>query len=270
MIFRKGKNLVNEKEIKPYGSVLVKGVQILDVLSKRSTPQSMSEISEATEITMSTTNKTLDTLELLGLVNRDSKTKKYVLGPRLIQLANAASIQFEVARTTYPILKHLYDSVGTTVNLGMLDDNQILFLNKFSTRDSYYETVSRIGFKQAIHCSAMGKAILADLSPAEQEKYYREADLVANTEYTITSVEKLRKEIKTIKDQGYAIDNREAEENIFCVGTTIQVKGDSNKYAFSISSLYSEIDETRKAFLIEAVKRTKTILEYEIDGMSNP
>ena len=101
------------KQKKPYGAVLIKAVQILDLLSQRTEPQSMTEISQYTKITMSTTNKILDTLELIGFVSRNTKTRAYSLGPRLIQLANASFIQFDIARETYPTLKRLFDTVET-------------------------------------------------------------------------------------------------------------------------------------------------------------
>lgn len=254
------------KSKKPYGSVLIKAVQILDLLSQRIDPQSMSEISRYTEITMSTTNKILDTLELIGFVSRNRQTREYSLGPRLIQLANASFIQFDIARETYPTLKRLFESVGTTVNLGMLQDHGVMFVNKFSDRKSSVETVSRIGFTQPLYCSAMGKAILASMSPEEFNNYIEETELVPNTEHTITDKEVLREEIKTVRQKGFAVDDREAETNIYCVGITFTVPGDSNYYAFSISSPYHKITDERYGYLVSELTKTKTIIEYQLSS----
>ena len=249
---------------KPYGAVLIKAVQILDLLSQRTEPQSMTEISRYTEITMSTTNKILDTLELIGFVSRNNKTRAYSLGPRLIQLANASFIQFDIARETYPTLKRLFDSVETTVNLGVHQDNQVMFVNKFSDRESSIETVSRIGFTQPLYCSSMGKAILAKMSAEEFDTYIEEIELLPNTEYTITDKEVLKKEVETIRQKGYAVDDREAETNIYCVGTTFSVPGDSAVYAFSISSPYPQLTKERYDYLISELMKTKTIIEYQL------
>jgi len=249
---------------KPYGSVLIKAVQILDLLSQRAEPQMMSEISKYTEITMPTTNKILDTLDLVGFVSRDSQTKEYSLGPRLIQLANASFIQFDIARETYTTLKHLYENVNTTVNLGMLQDNQVMFVNKFTERDSSEKTISRIGFTQPIYCSAMGKAILARFTPEERNAYFEQIEFIPNTKQTITSTELLEEEVRFIQEKGYAIDNREAEEDVYCVGTTFEVPGDSNYYAFSISSPYDQVDEAQHEYLVSELMKTKTIIEYQL------
>lgn len=254
--------MANEK--KPYGTVLIKAVQILDLLSQRTEPQSMSEISKYTDITMSTTNKVLDTLDLIGFVSRDSQTKEFSLGPRLIQLANASFIQFDIARETYPTLKRLYERVDTTVNLGMHQDNQILFVNKFTERDSSEETISRIGFTQPIYCTAMGKATLASFSPEEQDRYLEQVELTPNTEHTIVDKEVLKNEIELTEQRGYAIDDREAEDNIYCVGTTFQVPGDNNYYAFSISSPYNQVDGDRHDHIVSELMKTKTVIEYQL------
>ena len=249
---------------KPYGSVLIKAVQILDLLSQRSEPQTMSEISKYTDITMSTTNKILDTLDLIGFVSRDSQTKEFSLGPRLIQLANASFIQFDIARETYPTLKRLYERVNTTVNLGMHQDNQVLFVNKFTERDSSEETISRIGFTQPIYCTAMGKAILAKFSKEEREEYLKRVELTPKTEHTIINKEILEDEIKLTQQRGYAIDDREAEDNIYCIGTTFQVLGDSNYYAFSISSPYDQVDGGCHDHIVSELMKTKTVIEYQL------
>lgn len=249
---------------KPYGSVLIKAVQILDLLSQRAEPQTMSEISKYTEITMSTTSKILDTLNLVGFVSRDGQTKEFSLGPRLIQLANASFIQFDIARETYPTLKRLYERIGTTVNLGMHQDSQVLFVNKFSKRDSSADTLSRIGFTQPVYCSAMGKAILASFTPEERKDYLDQVEFKANTEHTITDRAELEKDIELTQERGYAIDDREAEENIYCVGITFQALGDSNHYAFSISSPYEQIDKERHEYLVSELLKTKTVIEYQL------
>lgn len=253
-----------ENAKKPYGSVLMKSVQILDLLSQRTEPQSMSEISKYTEITMSTTNKILDTLDLVGFVSRSTQTKKYSLGPRLIQLANASFIQLDIARETYPMLKRLYETVETTVNLGIHQDNQVMFINKFSERDSSEATISRIGFTQSIYSSSMGKAMLAAFTPEEREAYLNKVEFIPNTEHTITSREELEKEIVRIQDRGYAIDDREAEENVYCVGTTFQVPGDSSYYAISISSSYNDLTKEKHDRNVSELMKTKTIIEYQL------
>lgn len=253
---------------KPYGSVLIKAVQILDFLSERDEPQMMTAISKNTNITLPTTNKILDTLELVGFVSRNQETKKYSLGPRLIQLANASFIQFDIVRETYPALKRLFETVGTTVNLGMLQGDEVLFINKFTTPNTSNKTLSRIGFTQPIYCSAMGKAMLSSFSPKERAKYLDRVELIPNTIHTLDDKEELEEQISLVQERGYAIDNREAEDNIYCVGTTFETPEKDEHYAFSISIPYHLLTKEKYDFFVTELNKTKNVIEYQLANLN--
>jgi len=252
---------------KPYGSVLIKAVQILDFLSERDEPQMMKAISDNTNMTLPTTNKILDTLELVGFVSRNQETKEYSLGPRLIQLANASFIQFDIVRETYPALKRLFETVGTTVNLGMLQGDEVLFINKFTVSDTSNKTLSRIGFTQPIYCSAMGKAMLSTFSLEDRKKYFNQVELTPNTKYTITNKKELEKQLIDIEEKGYATDDREAEDNIYCIGTTFETSNDNGHYAFSISIPYHLLTEEKYDFLVSELIKTKNVIEYQLANL---
>ena len=74
----------------------------------------------------------------------------------------------------------------------------------------------------------------------------------------------MKAEIETVRQQGYAVDDREAETNIYCVGTTFSVPGDSAVYAFSISSPYPQLTKERYDYLVSELLKTKTIIEYQL------
>ena len=252
------------KAKKPYGTVLLKAVKILDLLSQRSAAVSMTEIAKYTEITLSTTSKILDTLLLIGLVARNEETRNFTLGPRLFQFANASLIQFDVARETFTALKHLHEEVGTTVNLGKLDNYEVLYINKFTDIESSKKVTSRIGISQPLYCTAMGKAILADFSEAEFNQYLEKVEFKKVTEQTITSKEELIREIEATRARGYGIDDAEAEANVYCIGTTVQIADQNSRFAFSISIQKDEFSEERLAFLSDEMEKSKNILEYQL------
>ncbi|MBG9982875.1 IclR family transcriptional regulator [Aerococcaceae bacterium DSM 111020] len=249
---------------KPYGSVLIRSVKILDYLSQQTQAKTLSEIAEKTEMTLSTTHKIMDTLELVGFVKKHQAHKKYTLGPRLIQIANAAFIQFDFVRDTYPALKHLFDRIETTINLGMLQDNEILYINKFSGDDTIYKSMSRIGFTQDLYCSAMGKAVLAQMSDSELEKYLVETQFVPKTNHTIVDTDTLKKEIEKVRQAGYGIDDREAEDNVYCIGAVIDPSLTDEVYAFSISISYDAYNHQYRDQMIDELVKTKAVIEYQL------
>lgn len=252
------------KAKKPYGTVLLKAVKILDFLSQRAEAVTMTEISENTEITLSTTNKILDTLLLIGLVARDDVARNYTLGPRLFQFANASLIQFDIARETFAPLKHLHEIVGTTVNLGKLDNNQVLFINKFTDRESSKKVVSRIGITQPLYSTAMGKAILADFSEEELAEYFETIEFSQLTGQTINSKEDLILEIEDTRKRGYGIDDSETEENVYCIGKVVHISDLNTRFAFSISSQKDDLSEERISFLVDEMEKSKNVIEYQL------
>lgn len=251
-------------EKKLYGSVLIKAVQILDYLSQQLEPKSMSDISKMTQITLPTTNKVLNTLEFVGFVKRHEESKTYSLGPRLIQIANASFIQFDFVRETYPALKHLFERVQATINLAMLQDFEMLYVNKFSYRDSSYQTLSRIGFTQGLHCSAMGKAVLATLPEGVFQQYLDMAPYEEKTPYTITTSDQLMEEINKVKQQGFAVDDQEAELGVYCIAVAINHQLTDEYYAFSVSIPFESYSKEYHEELLIELNKTKAIIEYQL------
>lgn len=257
---------MTEQNKKPYGTVLLKADQILEVLSQSGDPLTMNEIAKLTGITLSTTSKILDTLILLGYVRRDDTEKRYALGATILQLANAAFLHFDIVRESHPALKYLHEHFGETVHLGLFVEDQILYINKISNPNNKHQTLSRIGNTQPLYCSAMGKATLATFDKHVQNQYLDSVELVQRTPYTITDPAELLTQVKESEEKGYAIDDRESEEEVFCVGAAIVNPIDRNHYAFSISVPYYRLTEEMKKEMIAAVTKTKTIIEFQLES----
>ncbi len=245
-----------------YGTVLLKAADILNVISTSIEPLTLNEISQETKITVSTTSKILDTLQLLEYVHRNPKDKKFSLGVGLIQLSNAAQMQFDIIRDSYFSLKSLFDQFHETVHLGMLRDNKILYINKFSSSENNKLMLSKIGSTRELYCSAMGKAILASFNDEKKRDYIDSVKLTPFTEHTITEKSILNEEINNIQLLGYATDNREIEDHLFCIGAAIKTRKDRSPiYAFSVTIPYYRLSDELKNNLIENVLKTKESIE---------
>jgi len=251
---------------KLYGTVLIKASNILDTLAGTPDALAVKEISELSDLTMPTTSKILNTLEHIGYVKRDEE-RKYSLGGKLIHLAAASFMQFDIVREAHPALKHLYSQFNETVHLGMLQGDQVLYINKMSPKEENKGMLSRIGHTQELYSSAMGKAILANLGPVKQNDYFESKEFKPNTPHTITEKDALYEQLMEIRDRGYAIDDREAEDNVYCVGSAIELSDESRDcYAFSVSIPYEKITETMKEEVIAEVKKAKNIIEFQLES----
>ncbi|WP_453991131.1 IclR family transcriptional regulator [Bacillus nitroreducens] len=247
----------------PYGTVLIKADYILKYLSSVDRPQSLQQIAKATELTSSTALKILDTLQLIGYVQKDTETKKFLLGKSIITYANKALNQTEIKEIAQPYLEKLRKETTETVHLGILDQTSIIYITKLESFNPI-SLYSRVGKSIPLYCSAMGKAILAEQTDEQIEEYLNSITLEKKTENTITNKEDFMKEINDIRQKKYSFDNEEHEADVFCVGASITVNG-KNHGAFSVSVPKYRITDEFIQQIIENVLACKNGIESELN-----
>ncbi|MEK4973930.1 IclR family transcriptional regulator [Niallia sp. FSL R7-0648] len=242
------------EKTKPYGTVLLRAAKIMDYLSDNPN-QALQKIAQNTEMTTSTTLKILDTLLLIGFVSRD-KNKNYRLGSKLIRYANQGVDQLDLVELTLPYLEKLQKLIDETIHLGVLADNEILYVNKLEAKHQTIRMSSRIGITRPLYSSAMGKAVLAELEEEEYLNYLKTTPLVPYTEHTITNSLKLAAELQKVRETGIAFDDEEMEKDIFCIGASLKKDGKIIG-AFSVSMPKYRLTEEFKKQIIKAVVETK-------------
>lgn len=242
------------EKTKPYGTVLLRAAKIMDYLSE-SPNQSLQNIARKTEMTTSTTLKILDTLLLIGFVSRD-RNKNYRLGSKLIRYANQGMDQLDLVESTLPYLENLQKSIDETIHLGVLVDNEILYVNKLEAKHQTIRMSSKIGITRPLYSSAMGKAVLAEMVEEDYLNYLKETPFIPFTEHTITNSLKLASELQEIRETGIAYDDEEMEKDIFCIGASLK-KGGKILGAFSVSMPKYRLTEDFKNQIIKAIVETK-------------
>ncbi len=245
-------------EMKPYGTVLIKAAKIMDYLEAQP-DQSLQTIAKATNMTASTTIKILDTLVMIGYVQKD-KDKTYRLGAKLIRYANKSIEQIDLAEITLPYLEELQKTIDETIHLGILNDNEILYINKLEPKNQTIRMSSKVGITRPLYNSAMGKAVLAEFSAEEVGQYLATHTLVPYTENTITNPLRLAKELDVVRETGVAYDDEEVESDIFCTGVSLK-KAAQIVGAFSVSMPKYRLTKESKQLINEALLQTKQTIE---------
>ncbi|WP_423253362.1 IclR family transcriptional regulator [Melissococcus plutonius] len=243
---------------KPYGTVLIKAAKILDFLVDHPN-SSLYTTAQATTLTSPTTSKILDTLILIGYVKK-SPAKKFSIGTRLIRYANQNLEQLDLLETTQPFLEKLQQEIDETIHLGILNTNEILYVNKLEPKNQTIRMSSKIGITRPLYNSAMGKAVLSNYTEEAINDYLAMTELIAYTENTITNPLKLKKELADIKKLQVAFDDEEVEKDIFCIGASIQNQ-DAILGAFSISIPKYRLSEETKQKIIQQMIITKEKIE---------
>lgn len=146
--------------------------------------------------------------------------QKYELGSKLLELGNARLRHNDLLSVATPALQALRDHYGETVNLGILDGDQIRYVGVWESRDRL-RLAEKVGATDMLHCSALGKVFLAFLPAAEVRSLIGTKRLPALTPRTITSPLALKTELETIHKRKYAIDAEESMIGASCVACAI-------------------------------------------------
>jgi DNA-binding IclR family transcriptional regulator len=208
-----------------------RAMKILDVLSSEG-EKSVTEISKSLNFPKSSVHEIISTLMEAGILEKDSDRNRYSLGLKLFELGKQAQANLEVSKVAIPSLRGLHEQLDETVHLTVLDGKEVLYTECFESTKRL-RTYSVIGIRAPLHCTAVGKAILAYLDEGEIEEVIQSMGLPKFTENTITDRQRLNGEMKQIRDRGFATDDMEHEDGVCCVGAP--VRNHTGKVIASIS-----------------------------------
>ena len=166
---------------------------------------------------------------------QDPVRKSYRVGPRLMMLASSIMGQSDLRQLARPELERLSDTVRETINLSLLIDHDIFYLDKVETHRSIVCN-TKVGSRAPAYATSNGKVLLSEQSEGYLEEYFawmcqNAKSLTANT---ITDPERLRSELIRTKLQGFAVDRGEIEAGLICVGAPIY---DINRRAVAAVSI---------------------------------
>jgi len=202
--------------------------ELLETLAEGG-PMSLSQLSAESGLPLTTVHRLTGTLVGLGYLRQPS-AKRYALGPRLIHLGERSGRRL----TTWavPHLTRLVDELGETANLAMLEGDEIVYVAQAPSQHSM-RMFTEVGRHVLPHCTAVGKALLAQLPPERVEGIVRRTGMPAQTEDTITTPARLAKELDVVRHQGFAIDDGEQEVGVRCVA--VALADGSPRLALSVS-----------------------------------
>src|SRR5436190_3284007 len=150
---------------------LERGLAILSAF-KAGTPElGISELARGLGLTRSTSHRYVATLARLGYLQQNPSTRKYRLGPRVVDLGLSAINSMELREISAPHLQQLSDETGHTVNMAILDGSDIVYIERCRTSGPGQREIDlalHVGSRLPAYCTSMGKVLLANLEPARQ------------------------------------------------------------------------------------------------------
>jgi DNA-binding IclR family transcriptional regulator len=179
----------------------------------------MTQISERVGINKSTVHRLLATLETKRFVDRDPATGVYRPGLRLLQMAFLTLEHNDLRRIASPFLRDLCDQHRENVNLAILDDTEVIYLDAIESPQRV-KLAAAPGERLPAFCTASGKAILAFL-PEDVVKSILERGMPKRTSTTVVTPEAFFQDVLQIREQGFAISKQEYEDGINAVAAPI-------------------------------------------------
>lgn len=198
-----------------------KVLNLLEFLSVNEQEIGIAKISKKLNIGLSTIHRILTTLKSRNYIIQNKQTAKYRLGIKLFELGCAVQSTAHLVEIAKPYLKQLSQSTKETANLAVLEAKEVIYLATIESPE-ILRTEIKPGTRTPAHCTALGKVLLAFISDWEFESLYKNDESLSNlTPNSITSLEELKKHLKKVKEQGYAIDMEEYKIGINCLGVPV-------------------------------------------------
>jgi len=223
---------------------------LLETLSKVKS-SNLETLSKETGLPKATALRILSTLVEQGYVARDD-SDRYSLTLRMFTIGSRALKNVDLLDVANPVAERLRDETGETVHIGILESNHAVYILK---RESLYtiRMNSRVGRSIPLYCSAIGKVLLADRTDEELAAYAEAEGLKRYTPKTICTLEDLKKEVRQVRENGYAFDDEEHEEGIFCVAAPIKDTYGDTVAAMSLSTPTFRLDRSRIDVIVQKV-----------------
>jgi DNA-binding IclR family transcriptional regulator len=185
------------------------------------------------------------------------------LGAGLIDLGQRALEEHDVRDVARPYMQELSRLTGETINLAVLGEQQVVYVAKIdSTRPT--RIYSRVGRVAPLHCTGVTKAILAFLDPAQLEELLPLVTYERFNEHTLVTPEALRADLAVSRERGYALDDREHEEDIHCVAAPILQAGGGVAASLSIAAMTARVSRDDLLALAEPLMAATTAASRDL------
>jgi IclR family transcriptional regulator, pca regulon regulatory protein len=191
---------------------LERGLAILSSFRSGAPLLGVSELSREVGLSRSTTHRYVATLAGLGYLRQDPLTRKYRLGPRVLDLGFSAINSMELREVAAPYLQALSDETGYTVNMAILDGLDIIYVERCRSSRAGQREIDlnlHVGSRLPAYCTSLGKVLLAHLPASARSEALKQIEFARRGPNTIVSRTALAGELKHVRENGFAINNEE-------------------------------------------------------------
>lgn len=197
-----------------------RALQIVQLVSRSHEGCGVTQLAQQLGVNKSTVFRLLATLAKHDFIEQDPESERYKLGYKYLELSSKLLDSIDLRHEAKPYLKQLEKETNEVVHLVVYNQGEVVYIEKLEGNETL-RMHSQVGKRAPMHCTGVGKVILAHLNEQEMLRIIEQKGLPKHTEYTITDKTVFLQQLDTIRKQGYALDLEENELGIICVAAPI-------------------------------------------------
>jgi IclR family KDG regulon transcriptional repressor len=241
-------------------------LQVLIALGDEQRPLTLTEICHLVRLPKTTVFRYLQTLVHCGFVTHDRREDMYHLGARLFELGQLAGQQLRIRDIALPIMAELRDRFNETVNLGILDGYDVVYVEMVESHHSL-RMQATLGSRDPAYSTALGKAMLAFIDDPGRHLPSR---WTPRTVFTLNSRASVLRALAQAREQGYALDDQENEDGARCIGAPIFEYPGRVTAAISVSAPASRLGREQVAEVAAAVREAAAAISRQLGHVPIP
>ena len=244
---------------------LDRAISILERLAEAD-GMNLTDLSQSVGLAPSTTHRLLTTLQQRRFADFDEEYGVWVIGVGAFNVGNAFLRSRKLISLGRPIMRRLMEDVGETINLAVEDKAELVYVTQFESH-APMRAFFRPGRRAPMHSSAIGKAMLAEMSEDELRDFLHKKGMPRFTDRTIVDPGSLRDQLREIRQRHWAVDDEEHTAGMRCVAATIHNEHGEVIAGISISGPTVRVTETRLGELGAKVVQAAEQITRQIGGV---
>jgi IclR family acetate operon transcriptional repressor len=232
---------------------------LLEVIASRDQLVSLQGLVEETGLPKPTLHRMLQQLEGEGLLQREGDGRHYGTGVRLRRLAENLLLNDTFHGARHAVLRRLVEEIGESCNITALAGGEVVYLDRVETAAPlrfYLAPGSRV----PAHCSASGKLLLAQMTPAQRQRLLGHAPLTAYTGKTLTALPDLEQELKRVRREGHAFDDEEFLPGLLCVAVLVPSDSGRSNLCVAVQAPVMRLPRDKALSVLPALQRAAQAL----------
>jgi IclR family transcriptional regulator, KDG regulon repressor len=243
---------------------LERALHILSVFNAERPSFTLTELCGAVKVPKATVLRLCSTLVHFDFLLFNRETRRYSLGLKLFELGSVVFASFSLRRIAAPYLINLQTKLGKTVFLGILQEGQLVYIDKKENPFNFIRFGSQVGTRRPPYFGMLGGVLVAHLPDEKIAELLKSYPLEALTKKTVTNEERFKERLAAIRSQGYCVDGGEAIEGVSGVAAPIRDFSKEVVAAVGVGFLSSSEDRAGLKRIIRETRRTADLISKAV------